>query len=152
MTIVAALFLLAPVPGPVPVTPVPVSEKLLADYRFALEHDDTDALTALFMPDAELVNGSMVATGTKEIRALYIGAFAQGLSGSRLKTRIDSERLVAPTVRLVRGVSRITPAASGGRVASPFCARFVATIASYKGQWRIATFSESALACGTAFP
>ncbi|OYY77868.1 MAG: hypothetical protein B7Y43_07945 [Sphingomonas sp. 28-62-20] len=152
MTMIAALSLLALATNAAPVKPVSASAKLLADYRIALEHDDADALTALFSPDAELADGNMVANGKAEIRALYVGAFAQGLSGSRLETRIDSERLLAPTVRFVRGVSRITPAAAGGQVAKPFCARFIATITLRNGLWRIATFSESALACGTAFP
>ena len=43
-------------------------------------------------------------------------------------------------------------AAPGGQMVKPFCARFIATITSRNGLWRIATFSESALACGTAFP
>lgn len=109
MTMIAALSLLALATNSAPVKPVSASAKLLADYRIALEHDDADALAALFLPDAELADGIMVANGTAEIRALYVGAFAQGLSGSRLETRIDSERLLAPTVRFARGVSRITP-------------------------------------------
>lgn len=152
MTKTAALFLLALVANAAPAEPVSISEKLLADYRTALERDDANALTALFTPDADLANGNLIAAGTAQIRALFVGAFAQGLSGSRLETRIDSERLLAPTVRFVRGVSRITPAASGEQKATPFCARFVATITARKGQWRIDTFSESALACDTAFP
>lgn len=152
MTITAAFYLLALIANSAPAEPVSISEKLLADYRTALERDDANALTALFTPDAELANGNLVATGSAAIRALYLGAFAQGLSGSRLETRIDNERLLAPTVRFVRGVSRITPAAAAGQKATPFCARFVATITARKGQWRIATFSESTLACGTAFP
>lgn len=149
MSLIATLFLLAAAASPAPSPPASPSEKLLADYRTALERDDADALTALFTPDAELVDGAMIATGSAAIKALYLGAFAQGMSGSRLETRIDSERLLAPTVRFARGVSRITPAAAG---AAPFCARFVATIVARKGAWRIATFSESALACAKAFP
>ncbi len=146
----AALFLLAAAAAsaasPPPVSP---SQALLADYRAALEHDDADALAALFAPDAELVDGDVVATGTAAIRGVYAGAFAQGLRGSQLQTRIDSERALAPNARFVRGVSRITPGAAG---VAPFCARFVATIVARKGAWRIATFTESALACGKAFP
>lgn len=147
----AALFLLAAAAAGAASPPAPVSpsQTLLADYRAALEQDDADALAALFAPDAELVDGDVVATGTTAIRGLYTGAFAQGLSGSRLQTRIDSERALAPNARFVRGVSRITPAAAG---VAPFCARFVATIVARKGKWRIATFTESALACGKAFP
>lgn len=149
MPLIATLFLLTAAASPTAAPPVSPSAKLLADYRTALERDDADALAALFTPDAELVDGSMIATGTAAIKALYAGAFAQGMRGSRLETRIDSERALAPTVRFARGVSRITPAAAG---VAPFCARFVATILARKGAWRITTFSESALACAKAFP
>lgn len=149
MPLITTLLLLTVAASPAASPTVSPSEKLLADYRTALERDDAEALAALFASDAELVDGAMIATGNAAIKALYAGAFAQGLSSSRLQTRIDSERLLAPNVRFVRGVSRITPANAS---VAPFCARFVATIVARKGQWRIATFSESALACAQAFP
>ncbi|MBY0519713.1 MAG: hypothetical protein K2P79_04730 [Sphingomonas sp.] len=125
----------------------PASQTLLAAYRTAFESADVGALVALFALDSELVDGASVASGHAEIKSLYDAAFAAGLKGSRLETRIDRDRQLAPAVRVVRGVSRITPA-----LGQAFCARFVGTIGKQAGQWRIITFSEATLACGEAFP
>ncbi|OYY88863.1 MAG: hypothetical protein B7Y45_13960 [Sphingomonas sp. 28-66-16] len=126
----------------------PASEALLGAYRSAFESGDVDAIVTLFTSDAELIDGASVASGTGEIRSLYHAAFAAGLSGSNLETRIDRDSQLARGIRFVRGVSRISPMAPG----EPFCARFVATIGAREGHWRIITFSEAALACAKAFP
>lgn len=125
-----------------------ISDKLLAEYRSVFEAGDVGGLVELFQPDGELVDGASAAVGRPAIKALYEAAFAAGMSGSRLQTRIDRDRQLTPALRLVRGVSRITPKDP----TQSFCGRFVAAIGMQAGKWRIISFSEATLACGKAFP
>ena len=148
MRLVILAFLVAATPSMASEPRSEASERLLAAYRSVFEAGDVDGLVNLFSPDGELIDGASAAVGHRDIKALYEAAFAAGMSGSRLETRIDRDRQLTPRLRLVRGVSRITPKDPS----QSFCGRFVATIAAQASTWRIVSFSEAALACGKAFP
>lgn len=147
MRLVLIAFFAVVMPSIAAAQPSLASERLLAEYRSVFEAGDVAGLVELFQPDGELVDGASVATGRAQIKALYEAAFAGGMSGSRLETRVDRDRQLTPTLRLVRGVSKITPQDP----TQSFCGRFVATIGMKAGKWRIVSFSEAALACDKAF-
>lgn len=127
---------------------------MLARYRTAWARADAVALAALYTPDAELLSVVASSAGRADIGRLYRAAFDGGLARSRLTTRLDGARSIAPGVAYGSGVWRIEPvaAASGGAVPAAACGRFFAVLRRAQNVWRLAAFSESALACATDSP
>lgn len=125
------------------------AQTVLAAYRAAWARADASALARLYSDDAELVSAAATADGRVQIEQLYAAAFAGGMAGTVLTTRLDGVRSVAPNVSFSRGSWRIAAPAAAG--AAPYCGRFFALLRRDR-DWRIVSFSEVQLACDADSP
>lgn len=144
--ILAALMLVAAIPARADVSTD--TAKLLSEYRSAWLRADAAALGRLFTPDANLQSLGGEAYGTAAITALYSASLAQ-IGRSSVTTRLDRTQMITRDVAYGRGTFALTPDGTPEPMA---CGSFVAVLRREAAGWRIAAFSEAALACPGVSP
>lgn len=142
LPVVAATILAGAAPAP---SSASGPHALLESYARAWRQADGEALAALYTPDAELVSAAGDAHGRAEIAALYKAAFAAGMAGTILTTKLAAVRTIAPDTAYARGSWTIA-APNATRIA-PYCGRFFAVLKRRDRGYRIDSFSEVQLAC-----
>ena len=123
-----------------------------AAWNAAWNAGDADALTALFVDDAEFVNGrGQVAVGAAEIRAQHAGLFAGPFQGSHLESSIRRVTFLSGTAAVLdldthlTGISGLPPGANPTAPGEQR-GRHKRVLVKRGGTWRIALMQITTLA------
>src|SRR4029079_9969469 len=109
-------------------------------FTEAYDNANVEAIAAQWAPDAEYVVGQNRIKGREAIAKLY-GEFFKANPGSKMQVKIESIRVLAPTVAIEQGPSSVSHSASGPPSASAYTAVHV----KQGDQWLLANVRESEL-------
>jgi uncharacterized protein (TIGR02246 family) len=122
----------------------PASE-ILSHFMTAWSASDSNALSLLFAPDADLINPwGTHAVGRDEIRAFYAGAFSMGYAGSKGEGDVVSVRALSDGMAVIDGRWQITGAKNeDGTPRADEKGILVAIIGKRGGDWAIVALREN---------
>jgi uncharacterized protein (TIGR02246 family) len=106
----------------------------------AYDAGNATAVAALWADDGEYVIGQQTVKGRLAIEKLYADFF-KAHPGSQMEIKIDSIRLLVPTVAIEQGTASVFNSPNGPPTSSAYSAVHV----KQNGKWRIASVRESAL-------
>ncbi len=94
------------------------------EFIEAYDHGDAAAVAAQWVPDGEYIIGERSVRGREAIAKLYADFFREH-PGSQMKVKIDSIRLLAPTVAIEQGTASVSNSPNGPPTSSALhgCAR-----------------------------
>lgn len=109
---------------------------------FVAAYDAGDAarLAALWTNDGEYVVGQTVVKGRPAIQRLY-EQFFRAHPGTKMEVKIDSIRVLAPTVAIEQGTASVFNSPNG----PPSTSAYTAVHVKQNGQWQMASVRESEL-------
>jgi len=108
-------------------------------FTDAFNKADAAAIAALWTPDGDYEVGGDTLKGREAIQKTYEAFFASN-PGAKMQVKVDSVRLLAPTVAVEQG----TAAVGGSPNTSPTASAYTAVHVKQKdGKWLMATVRES---------
>jgi uncharacterized protein (TIGR02246 family) len=108
------------------------------DFVEAYDRGDAAAIAALWTDDAEYSVAQETVTGRPTIQRLY-EEFLRANPGSKMEIRIESIRMLAPTVAIEQGIASV----SNSPTAPPSSSAYTAVHVKQDGKWRMASVRES---------
>jgi uncharacterized protein (TIGR02246 family) len=104
----------------------------------AYDRGDAPAVAALWADDGEYIIGQRTVKGRPAIERLYADFF-KAHPGSKMEIKVDSVRVLAPTVAVEQGTARVFNSPNGPPSASTYTAVHV----KQNNKWRMASVRES---------
>jgi uncharacterized protein (TIGR02246 family) len=108
------------------------------EFTEAYNHGNADAVAAQWTPDGEYTIGRESLKGREQIAKLY-GEFFRTHAGSKIEVKIESIRVIAPTVAIEQGTAATTMGEGGRRTESSYTAVHV----KLGDRWLMANVRES---------
>lgn len=111
----------------------------------AYDHGNAEAVAAQWTPDGEYTIGHESVKGREAIAKLY-GEFFRAHPGAKMEVKIDSIRVLAPTVAIEQGTASVGPSPNSPATASAY------TVVHVKqgNKWLMANVRESEVPSVTA--
>jgi uncharacterized protein (TIGR02246 family) len=123
-------------------------DRMLSAYVAAWGRGDSNALSARYSPDGELMTpDGYRAVGKRAIAAFYRAAFLRGYAGSRAVASLSDLKPLSDRMLLGRGHWRIDGAKRMGAARPSECGEFAIVVRGTKSGWRIAALHEFNGAC-----
>jgi uncharacterized protein (TIGR02246 family) len=91
------------------------------EFASAYNDGDAEAVASQWTKDGEYTVGQQTVKGRDTIAKLY-AAFFKANPGSKMEVKVDSVRVIAPTVALEEGTATVTGSANGPASASSYSA------------------------------
>lgn len=107
-------------------------------FTEAYDHGNAEAVAAQWTPDGEYTIGRESLKGREQIAKVY-GEFFRAHPGSKMNVKIDSIRVLAPTVAIEQGTASATEGPGGVRSESAYTAVHV----KQGDKWLMASVRES---------
>ena len=120
--------------------------KSAQEFTDAYDQGKAEAVAAQWTPDGEYSIGHDSLKGREKIAKLY-GEFFKAHPGSRMNVKIESIRVLAPTVAIEQGTASTTDGQGGVRSESAYTAVHVK---QPNGKWLMASVRESEMPSVTA--
>ncbi len=141
--LIAALFSTASVSGQQAAAPSPEQNAIQETARAfvqAFDAGQAEAVAALWAEDGEYISGQRTVKGRPAIQRLY-EEFFKAHPGSKMEIKIDSIRILVPTVAIEQGTASVFNSPNGPPSASAYTAVHV----KQNGKWRMASVRDSEL-------
>jgi uncharacterized protein (TIGR02246 family) len=106
----------------------------------AYDEGNAAAIASMWTEDGEYVVGQQTVKGRPAIEKLY-SDFFKAHPGSKMEVKIDSIRVLAPTVAIEQGTASVFDSPNG----PPTSGAYTAVHVKQDGKWRMASVRESAL-------
>jgi uncharacterized protein (TIGR02246 family) len=107
-------------------------------FADAYNRGNADAIAARWTPDGEYTIGNATVKGRKDIARTY-GEFLRANPGSKMKVKIDSVRVLAPTVAIEQGTASVEGSSNG----PPSSSAYTAVHVKQGDEWLMASVRES---------